>query len=670
MIKTRYITFISFIAILFLNAFNTCAQIDRSQAIGAYVYNFAKLSSSPKQKSLTTFNMVLVSEDEKIIREFMNMANNVKVEGRNIRVDNIPNGQNIDYKNACLVFVGNDKVSLYPNIFVESKDFEVLLVSENVEEKSKILLNLYETDEGKMLFEMNKGNIYNRQIEINDEILLSGGTEIDLVELYLSSQRKLDSAEQQLEVTEGQLKEMTSNLNLLNQKVKDAEQLISQHKNEITKQQGLIELQKNERLKLTTDIEGYKLQTDLQKTSLTETEQELQLFNDSLLNAHNKLIEYQGEINKSKSYLKEQSAEIAQQEESLTEKDVVIEKQRYVVAFFTIGAIITTLLLLLLFKSYHDKKKKNILLEIQQKEISIQNKELENSKNTILEINKELNEKNQELTATLKEIKEIQHQLVESKKMASLGVLSAGIAHEINNPINFVYAGINSLLRDFEDIQPVIHEVSNLDPQKDNLEEKIKKIQQLKEENYFDDAVEAIPEIINDIKLGADRTAEIVKGLRNFSRLDKSHAEPLNINESLDTSLLLLKNKYKNHIEIFKDYNNEIPDLNCSPGKINQAFLNILSNAIDAITDSGKIWIKTSILKNEIIISIKDSGSGISKELIGKIFDPFFTTKPVGKGTGLGLSITYGIINDHKGNIMVNSEPDKGTEFIISLPIV
>ena len=162
----------------------------------------------------------------------------------------------------------------------------------------------------------------------------------------------------------------------------------------------------------------------------------------------------------------------------------------------------------------------------------------------------------------------------------------------------------------------------------------------------------------------------IVKGLRSFSRTDKGELKNLNIHEGIDTSLLLLKNKYKNHIEVIKNYDSNIVNFECYPGKINQVFLNIISNAIDAISENGKIWITTKKEANSVIISVKDTGCGMNTEMKEKLFDPFFTTKPVGEGTGLGLSITYGIIKEHNGKIEIISEPEKGAEFIITLPIV
>ena len=167
---------------------------------------------------------------------------------------------------------------------------------------------------------------------------------------------------------------------------------------------------------------------------------------------------------------------------------------------------------------------------------------------------------------------------------------------------------------------------------------------------------------------GAMRTAEIVKGLRNFSRLDQNEFRKANLNESIESTLLLLHSTYKNRIEIERDYGS-IPEVDCFPGQINQVLMNILSNAVQAIPEKGLITIKTKQIDTAVQVSIKDSGSGMDEQIRKKIFDPFFTTKEIGKGTGLGLSISYGIIQKHSGDISVFSAPGKGTEFIITIPI-
>ena len=186
----------------------------------------------------------------------------------------------------------------------------------------------------------------------------------------------------------------------------------------------------------------------------------------------------------------------------------------------------------------------------------------------------------------------------------------------------------------------------------------------------IDETRSEIRNLIKSVSNGAERTTEIVKGLRTFSRLDENEIKPANLHEGLDLTLVMLHNKYKHHVEIVKDYG-VLPMVECFPGKLNQVFMNILSNAIEAITEKGTITIKTWEDKpnKQVIISIKDDGSGMSESTQSDLFNPFFTTKEVGKGTGLGLSISHGIIEQHKGSIKVKSKLGEGSEFIISLPL-
>jgi len=193
-------------------------------------------------------------------------------------------------------------------------------------------------------------------------------------------------------------------------------------------------------------------------------------------------------------------------------------------------------------------------------------------------------------------------------------------------------------------------------------------VYKFREDANIELSLKEIDDLLNGMDEGAKRTAEIVKGLRNFSRMDQNVVKKANLNESLDSTLALLHSSYKNRIEIEKDYG-DIPEIDCFPGQINQVFMNILSNAIQAISHEGVIKIKTWTDGKMVKISLKDSGAGMTDAVRKKIFDPFFTTKEVGKGTGLGLSISYGIIEKHNGEIEVFSRPGHGTEFIISIPI-
>lgn len=281
-------------------------------------------------------------------------------------------------------------------------------------------------------------------------------------------------------------------------------------------------------------------------------------------------------------------------------------------------------------------------------------------------VEKQLLTKNQDLNEALDDLRKTQAQLIDSEKMASLGQLTAGVAHEINNPINFVSGNVLPLRRDIKDILEVLEKYDQI-TESLKLGKDFQEVEALKKEIDFDFVLTEIDNLLNGIGEGASRTAEIVKGLRNFSRMDEHELKLANINQGIDSTLLILHNKIKNRIEIIKDYG-DFPDVMCHPGQLNQVFMNLLNNAQEAIKGEGKIWIKTRKEKDRVIISIRDSGKGIPAKSKKKIFDPFFTTKDVGKGTGLGLSISFGIVEKHNGSITVNSESGKGSEFIVTIP--
>jgi signal transduction histidine kinase len=285
----------------------------------------------------------------------------------------------------------------------------------------------------------------------------------------------------------------------------------------------------------------------------------------------------------------------------------------------------------------------------------------------------ELKQSNQDLTTTLTELKQTQSQLVNAEKMASLGQLTAGIAHEINNPINFVVSNVKPLQRDIEDIQELVSKYEALETN-GSINEKINEINKFRKEIDYDYIKEEISTLLKGIEEGASRTADIVKGLRVFSRLDENDLKRTNIVDGIESTITLLNPEISGSIDLVKKFENT-PSIECFPGKMNQVFMNILNNAIFAIkankdrTEKGKLEITTYVEDQYVCIRIKDNGTGMSEEVKAKVFEPFFTTKDVGKGTGLGMSITFSIIEDHKGSIEVNSEVGKGTEFIIKLPI-
>ena len=293
-------------------------------------------------------------------------------------------------------------------------------------------------------------------------------------------------------------------------------------------------------------------------------------------------------------------------------------------------------------------------------ELEIKSQSLEKQKSTI-------EKKNRDLRKTMEKLKSTQSQLIDSEKMASLGQLTAGIAHEINNPINYISAGINPLKRDMADIESLYQKFMEAASNGYNPD-KLNDAKQFSEEIESNFLFTEIKSLLEGMEEGASRTKEIVMGLRNFSRMDEDAVKVANVNEGLDSTLMLLRNKIKNKITIKKDYG-EIPPIECYPGKLNQVFMNILNNSADAIKDEGEIGIRTWGDNNFIYVSIKDNGIGMSENVRKKIFEPFYTTKDVGQGTGLGLSISFGIIEKHKGTITAKSKKNEGSEFIIKLPV-
>lgn len=271
------------------------------------------------------------------------------------------------------------------------------------------------------------------------------------------------------------------------------------------------------------------------------------------------------------------------------------------------------------------------------------------------------------------ELKHTQNQLIQTEKMSGIGQMVAGIAHEINNPINFVSGNIeyaNNYVRDLLEL------ISLYQQQYPNPSVKI---QEYMEEIDLDFLTKDLPKTLSSLQIGSDQIREIVVSMRNFSRLDECNTEAVDIHQGMDSTLIILNHRLKSGIKLIKEYG-KVPPIKCYPAQLNQVFMNIISNAIDAIEEtknSGRwereetptISIITEVEGDYVKVRIKDNGPGIPAEVSEKIFEPFFTTKSVGKGTGLGLPICYQIVAKHNGKIEVNSEPGTGTEFVISLPV-
>ncbi|MGB3403574.1 MAG: ATP-binding protein [Microcoleaceae cyanobacterium] len=281
----------------------------------------------------------------------------------------------------------------------------------------------------------------------------------------------------------------------------------------------------------------------------------------------------------------------------------------------------------------------------------------------------------EKLQQALQKLQQTQAQLVHSEKMSSLGQMVAGIAHEINNPVNFIHGNLRYL---YDYTQDLLNLVSLYQEQ---FPESTTEIKEIIEEIEFDFLLTDLPKLLSSMKIGTDRIKDIVVSLRNFSHLGKAEKTSIDIHQGIESTLLILNSRLKaknsqTEVKVIKNYGN-VPAVECYAGQLNQVLMNIISNAIDAMEESNQqrqasiIQISTQVVNSDwVAIRIKDNGPGIPEDVIQKIYDPFFTTKPIGKGTGLGMAISHQIIVEkHRGILECVSQPGEGTEFLIQIPI-
>ena len=282
-------------------------------------------------------------------------------------------------------------------------------------------------------------------------------------------------------------------------------------------------------------------------------------------------------------------------------------------------------------------------------------------------LEQQVKDRTKELEVAYSELKSTQAMMVHSEKMKSLGELVAGITHEINNPVNFIYGNLIHLKNYTNDMLSVIEQYSEFDS--DLTEEHKQKIQDLKEEIDLEFLKDDLPELIRSCQEGTERTKNIVLDLKNFSRLEEAVINNVDLPKEIDTTLNILHNKFKNKITVHKEYQENIPRVEGFGGQLNQVFMNILDNAAFAIKEKGDVWIRLKSDNNNAIIEFEDNGCGMDEKIVKKVFDPFFTTKEVGQGTGLGMAISYKVIKNHHGTIDLVSKQNEGTKFTITLPL-
>ena len=275
-----------------------------------------------------------------------------------------------------------------------------------------------------------------------------------------------------------------------------------------------------------------------------------------------------------------------------------------------------------------------------------------------------LEKRGEEQQGLIKKLHEAQNQLLQSEKLASIGQLAAGVAHEINNPVGFINSNIGSLERYLKNLFVILDAYEKAEAQGTECAA----VKTLKEQLDYAYLKEDVVSLIEETRDGVARVKKIVQDLKDFSHVDEAEWQWADLHKGLDSTLNVVNNEIKYKAEVVKEYG-ELPPVECLPSQLNQVFMNLLVNAAHAIAERGTITLRTGGVGEEVWVEVADTGSGIAPENMKRIFDPFFTTKPVGKGTGLGLSLSYGIVQKHHGRIEVQSEQGRGTTFRITLPV-
>jgi len=536
-------------------------------------------------------------------------------------------------------------------------------------------------DTNRLIYNLFKKNINYKELIIGYDIQIAGASAKELQELLYGFsdtlklkkieqaklQQLLDAKLESVQKQDEKIKTQEDEIEKQLENIRNQEQLLKDQEEKYTNQYNLFE-------KLQAERNKYKREIDQQKFILQNQKQNVD-------NQIQLLVNQEYKIRKSDSILAQRTMFIAQKNDTinklsndLNEKISKVNEQTTAIYSLIFIFIVITLLAVILVYNIVKKKRIENELQFKNQELLQQSEELSIQAENLQKLNDELEQQREKAEDALLELRSTQAQLIHSEKMASIGQLTAGIAHEINNPVNYINAGIDALQDIIKKFKILIDKIDEVDTQ--NYRLKLIEINELKNELEYEDLVIGLNELVNSIKIGAKRTTEIVKGLRTFARSGSNRLIISDIHKNLESTLLMVHHLYRDKIEVEKQYGN-IPEIECYPEKLNQVFMNLFVNAIQAINGIGKITISTQIANFEkngielkgVKISIADTGQGIPKSIRDKIFDPFFTTKDIGEGTGLGLSISYNIIEEHNGRIEFESELNKGTVFMIYLPI-
>lgn len=640
------------------------SQVDEAKLKALFIHSFTNYVTWENEDAFNSLKIGLLTRDTALYREMKLIAD--KQDGtKKLRVALFSDIDQIS--RIRVLFVDKDFNYMLSEIYKRNENKQVLIVTEKAKDLSYSMINLeYDKKNQSYSIRINNKNIENENMNAMPGLLLLGGNEGDLKELYQETKDELDRQLARLEVQRVKMKAQAELIDSLNVEIEDKKSLLKKQKKELENQGIKAYFQRNLLAELQDDIDEKQIQLKFNTELISKQ-------SAAVNSLQSEIIEHKTELREVSARLDELSREYYEKQKLIEKQNAILSSQKVKIAFqqnmlflLIIVVLFVAVLVVLIYRAYKVKRKINKRLDEKNVQLSFQQEEILNKSIELQKVNEVLQEEKQKVEDAFLEIKRTQAQLVQSEKMASLGILTAGIAHEINNPINFVNSGIGGLksllnhvsgfLSDFEQIKHLSDK-----EQRDRIILLSSKVNIAEIRSGFN-------ELTGNIEAGVKRTSEIIRGLNTFSRADNDEIKETNLNDSIDITLLMLRGQYKNRVEINREYGN-IPFIECYPGRINQVFMNIIANAIQSIKNKGEVTLRTYANDINVYIEIIDTGIGIDKDKLAEIFVPFYTTKVAGKGTGLGLSISYAIIEEHRGEITVDSELGRGTMFKIQLPI-
>jgi signal transduction histidine kinase len=646
------------------------AQVTNQDAKTALIIKLANNVHWENESDIKEHAIALYGVDTSTFESINNIPDAVKINKKPITISWINNLDNL--QEFTILYVDQSRSTDLSQVLKCIENKQILLISENSPDLRNIMINLIPEDsKQKVFFEINKANLIIEKFWFTDQLLSLGAKEVDLRALNQEMKLRLEdemkevaTLSQELYLKQKEIERFQANIEVKIDSIKKLSRLASSYKSSINKKEeellikekGLkatyVQLNENQQLLThqmkSSDEQKSKIQQQILQLEAQESMiKRSTLILDSLKNVSNNL-----------------EKSLDERELTIGIKQQLINSRERLLYGFVFFSLILAALSFFTYRAFSNKRSiaeklnySHLLLSDQHNNILKLNKELNASNEELNTMNSALDEQKTALSKALEDLEKTQIQMLQSEKMAALGVLTAGVAHEINNPLNFILSGVVGLKYLMSDITESINECKEINEIGGNI---------------LSEKKESLEQFFETIDLGVERVAAIVKSLSSFSRGGESEIVNCNIHELLDNCLIILRNEHKDLVEIVKNYGNKDLYAYGNQSKLYQVFLNLLTNSIQAIKpNEGKIIITagTKSDSQEIEVIIEDSGIGMSEDILAKIFDPFYTTKDVGFGTGLGLSIVYNIIKEHQGSIYFTSKPSQGTKVNIILPI-